>query len=150
MKKLLWLTIAIICNTAFAQSDICHNADDLANAHINVKSFLQSIKQDQHLREVEIDQEVQATAQRLQWTREDQSSFFRKILSSPEFSAFETEKKPLLAEIIRIVKTFNKGSASNMPESCDYVIQIQSIIYHIRDVNRRQYDFMSRAVNTAN
>jgi hypothetical protein len=149
MKKFLWLTIAIICNTAFAQSDICNNADDLANAHIHVESFLQSIKQDQHLREVEIDKEVQATAQRLQWTREDQSSFFRKILSSPEFSAFEAEKKPLLAEIIRIVKTFNKGSASNMPESCDDVIQIQSIIYHIRDVNRRQYDFMSREINTA-
>jgi len=56
----------------------------------------------------------------------------------------------MMAEIISIVKTFNKGSASNMPESGDDVIRIQSIIYKIRDVNRRQYDFMSQALNTAN
>ncbi|WP_029148461.1 hypothetical protein [Methylophilus sp. 5] len=150
MKKFLWLIILIIGNTAFAQSDICNNTDDLANAHIHVESFLKSIKEDQHSREIEIDKEVQATAQRLHWSREDQSSFFRKILSSPEFSTFEVEKQPLLAEIISIVKTFNKGRTSNMPESCDDVIRIQSIIYKIRDVNRRQYDFMSREINTAN
>jgi hypothetical protein len=150
MKKFLWLIIFIICNTAFAQSDICNSADDLANAHIHVESFLKSIKEDQHLREIEIDQQVQVTAQRLHWTQADQSSFFRKILSSSEFSAFEVEKQPMMAEIISIVKTFNKGSALNMPESCDDIIRIQSIIYKIRDVNRRQYDFMSRALNTAN
>lgn len=150
MNKFLCLIIATICHTAFAQSDICNNSDDLANAHIHVESFLKSIKEDQHLREIKIDKEVQAAAQRLHWTKEDQSSFFRKILSSPEFSTFEAEKRPLLVEIISIVKTFNKGSASNMPESCDDIIKIQSIIYKIRDVNRRQYDFMSREINAAN
>lgn len=149
LSGLLLLMIAMIFPIASIQAGLCNTKEEMINAKTQLESKLSAIKEAQHSREIEIDQVVRTTASRLNWTQKDQSSFFMKLMSSPEFLSFEKEKQPMTAEIIGIMTSPIRGGSSEGLEYCEDVARVESIIDRIKEVNQRQYDFMSRAVNAA-
>ncbi len=149
LRGLLLLLMSMIFPMASTQAGLCNTKEEMINAQTQLESKLSAIKEAQRLREIEIDQVVRATASRLNWTQNDQSSFFINLMASPEFLSFEQEKQPMTAEIMRIMTSPVRSGSSEGLEYCEDVARVESIIDRVKEVNQRQYDFMSREVNAA-
>ena len=154
MRNVLVLTLSLFLatqGTAWAQSSAdCRSPEGIANATAQVEASLKSIQEGQRQREALLDKEVQATAKRLGWTGQEQSSFFTKLMGSEKFAGFEREKRPLSNELMVILKSASqKRNPSEPAVVCEAAVQVKSIVERIKEVNTRQYDFMSSEINSA-
>ncbi|MFD0913178.1 hypothetical protein [Methylophilus luteus] len=152
MKAIITILLfTAFCGQAFSQQNTeCTTPEQAAQAQAQMETSLKSIREAQRKREAELDNDVQATANRLGWTNQAQAKFFNDMLASPEFAAFETEKRPLTTEIMGIVTAANQQNIPSTPAaSCQVANQLNAIVEKVKEINARQYDFMYSKITTA-
>lgn len=126
----------------------CETHADAAKAEASIGTTFQAIKADQSKREAEIGREMEVRAKALNWSQDRRMKFWTGILSSPQFAAFEAEKRPLTQELMTLLSS--PPDAKRDPKGmCAAVKRLEGVAGKIRDVNVRQYGYMLAQVKAA-
>lgn len=138
-------------STAVGADPECRTVADADAVFEQIKLQFRSIKEDQQRLEAGIDQALAARVKTDGWRRDRIARLFNDMLSSPQFAAFEQEKRPYADELMRIVAdaASAEGRAANPAAICAKARHMSGIVDRVKEVNVRQYAFMLEQVNGA-
>lgn len=124
---------------------ICNSATGTKDVQRHLDTTFAAIRADEKRHQAEVDRVAQARGKTQSWSREQQGKIWLQIVGSPQFTAFEREKRPYVQELLGILGSKPK----NGQEECRLLQRIAATLPAIKAINARQYAFMADEIRAA-
>lgn len=144
----LWFLLATPL-LALAQPTTCRTPDDVTAAETRANTAMDEMRAEQKRQEARVAALLQSRGEVAGWSPQKQADVLAGIGTTPEFAAFEKEKKPYSDEMMGVIRTASQKTNPAPQETCDDFDRIARAAEKIKDVNTRQYGFVAEQVKAA-
>jgi hypothetical protein len=119
----------------------CATPEGRAAAEEDVALQLDVLRTQQRQSESELDALLKTKG----WDKQKRSQVFKDMMEKPEFTAIESEKKPVVAGLVALMKSGGDNAESTASEGpCTWPARFTPILQKIGELNAQQYQWMGR------